>query len=33
MLCGIFLLLDDDIAIDEDVIEQEELSGLQFLPA
>lgn len=33
MLCGIFLLLDDDIAIDKNVIEQEELSGLQFLPA
>ena len=28
MLCGVFLLVDDDAPVDEDVIEQEKLSGL-----
>ena len=28
MLCGVFLLVDDDAPVHEDVIEQEELSGL-----
>ena len=33
MLCGILLLINDDIPVHEDIIEQEELPGFWLLPA
>ena len=33
MLLGVLFLVDDDGAVDEDIVEKEELAGLQFLAA
>ena len=33
VLCGIFLLINDDVPVHEDIIEQEELTGFGLLPA
>ena len=33
VLCCIFLLINDDVPVHEDIIEQEELPGLGLLPA
>ncbi len=33
MLLVVFLLVDDDIPVHKEVIEEEELSGFQLLPA
>ena len=33
MLSSVFLLVDDDISVHEDVVEEKELARLGFLPA